>query len=218
MGDDDETLAAAATVVLLRDGMEGVEALLLQRPDHGSFARAWVFPGGKVDPEDAGETPDERAVHAGVRETQEETGLLLEAERIVPLSIWVPPQETSRRFHTWFFVARAPHGEVTINPDEARGHRWLRPADALALHGERALTLFPPTWVTLHGLANAADVDDALSAARLRTPPTFATHHDPIEQRFLWFGDEAYDGADETAHGPRHRLMASTLPWEYLRR
>lgn len=218
MVDDAEDLPAAATVVLLRDGDDGVEALLLQRPDHGSFARAWVFPGGKVDPDDVGTTHDERALHAGIRETHEETALTLEPEHVVPLSIWVPPQETSRRFHTWFFVARAPRGEVTINPDEARSHRWLRPADALALHGERALTLFPPTWVTLHDLADAADVDDALSAARLRTPPTFATHHDPVEQRFLWFGDEAYRGGAETTDGPRHRLLASRLPWEYQRR
>ncbi|WP_166791232.1 NUDIX hydrolase [Cryobacterium sp. Hh7] len=46
-------LGVAATVVLLRDGAEGPEVLLLERPRHrGSFAGAWVFPGGGVDPED----------------------------------------------------------------------------------------------------------------------------------------------------------------------
>ncbi|WP_158250968.1 NUDIX hydrolase [Cryobacterium sp. Y82] len=46
-------LGVAATVVLLRDGATGPEVLLLERPRHrGSFAGAWVFPGGGVDPGD----------------------------------------------------------------------------------------------------------------------------------------------------------------------
>lgn len=46
-------IGVAATVVLLRDSPEGPEVLLLERPRHrGSFAGAWVFPGGGVDPED----------------------------------------------------------------------------------------------------------------------------------------------------------------------
>ncbi|TFD61590.1 NUDIX hydrolase [Cryobacterium suzukii] len=46
-------LGVAATVVLLRDSSTGPEVLLLERPRHrGSFAGAWVFPGGGVDPED----------------------------------------------------------------------------------------------------------------------------------------------------------------------
>lgn len=45
-----ELHGAAATVVLLRDGVHGVEVLLLARPaDRGSFAGAWAFPGGRVD-------------------------------------------------------------------------------------------------------------------------------------------------------------------------
>ncbi|SEM68220.1 NUDIX hydrolase [Cryobacterium sp. TMT1-3] len=54
---DTETVPApigvAATVVLLRDSPEGPEVLLLERPRHrGSFAGAWVFPGGGVDADD----------------------------------------------------------------------------------------------------------------------------------------------------------------------
>ncbi|WP_129590362.1 NUDIX hydrolase [Cryobacterium aureum] len=46
-------LGVAATVVLLRDSATGPEVLLLERPRHrGSFAGAWVFPGGGVDPGD----------------------------------------------------------------------------------------------------------------------------------------------------------------------
>jgi len=86
----------AATVVLLRDGAAGIEAWLLTRAAAMVFAAGMsVFPGGRVDSEDAalpiaGGDLDEMAlrfgcdraaatalVGAGVRETFEETGVLL---------------------------------------------------------------------------------------------------------------------------------------------
>jgi 8-oxo-dGTP pyrophosphatase MutT (NUDIX family) len=87
----------AATVVLLRDGASGIEAWLLTRHSAMVFAAGMsVFPGGRVDPADgalpfADETvfgevgrrfdvPDDLAralVGAAVRETFEETGVLL---------------------------------------------------------------------------------------------------------------------------------------------
>jgi 8-oxo-dGTP pyrophosphatase MutT (NUDIX family) len=89
----------AATVVLLRDGDEGVEVYLLRRTRTMAFAAGmYVFPGGAVDPRDR-ELPDSawvgpepaswagpltadeglaRAlVCAAVRETFEESGVLL---------------------------------------------------------------------------------------------------------------------------------------------
>jgi 8-oxo-dGTP pyrophosphatase MutT (NUDIX family) len=90
----------AATVVLLRDGRDGLEAYLQQRPVSMGFAGGlWVFPGGRVDQADrdpavdaswAGPAPaawaerlglgvDEARGHvvAACRETLEEAGLLL---------------------------------------------------------------------------------------------------------------------------------------------
>lgn len=218
----DAALPAAATVVLLRDAddpvLSGVEALLLRRPDRGSFAGAWVFPGGRVDETDAGADEDARAVSAAIRETREETGLVLAARDVAALSHWTPPEETSRRFRTWFFIARAPQAEVVPNPGEVEEHRWLRPQDALDAHAEGDLLLFPPTWVTLHALAGAASVDDAIAATRTTDVDRFVTHHDPAAHRFLWHGDESYDGAAETPDGPRHRLLTAEQPWRYERR
>src|SRR3546814_12473017 len=42
----------AATVVLLRDGDEGLETLMLHRTSKVAFGGMWVFPGGRLDPED----------------------------------------------------------------------------------------------------------------------------------------------------------------------
>ena len=48
------TLRYAATVVLVRDGKEGVEILLQERSGKSeSFGGMFVFPGGKVDLHDA---------------------------------------------------------------------------------------------------------------------------------------------------------------------
>jgi uncharacterized UPF0160 family protein/8-oxo-dGTP pyrophosphatase MutT (NUDIX family) len=86
----------AATVVVVRDGADGLEVLLLQRAERGDFnSGAWVFPGGLVDPGDgaaqapgAGLTDEEASrrlsvpsgglafYRAAIRECFEEAGLL----------------------------------------------------------------------------------------------------------------------------------------------
>ncbi len=81
----------AATVVVARAVQEGMEVLLLRRPEASSFAAgAYVFAGGMIDPGDrdpsaldrvdAGRTDGEpEALVAAARELWEETGLLLAA-------------------------------------------------------------------------------------------------------------------------------------------
>lgn len=69
----------AATVVLLRDGVGGVEAVMLLRNLRSDFVGgAYVFPGGGVDPDDG---PDDAFRHAAIRESFEEAGLLLARRR-----------------------------------------------------------------------------------------------------------------------------------------
>jgi len=97
-GDGVATPRGAATVVLLRDGVDGVEAYLLRRVMSMAFAAGmYVFPGGTVDPRDIDELPAwagpsdaawaavlradaglaRALVCAAVRETFEESGVLL---------------------------------------------------------------------------------------------------------------------------------------------
>lgn len=49
------TLRHAASVLVLRDGADGMEVLLMRRPERGDdrSSGAWVFPGGTLDPADA---------------------------------------------------------------------------------------------------------------------------------------------------------------------
>lgn len=83
----------AATVVILRDGTNGIEVFMVERHREIEFASgALVFPGGKVDAEDsdsawaelAAETlpaPDRPFFVAAGRETFEEAGLMLARRR-----------------------------------------------------------------------------------------------------------------------------------------
>lgn len=91
-----DSIPSAATVVLLRDGMDGLETYLMRRVATMAFApRMHVFPGGRLDALDfdtpitiTGRTVDDlarrasctvheiRALYAcAVRETREETGI-----------------------------------------------------------------------------------------------------------------------------------------------
>src|SRR3981081_2048571 len=83
----------AATVILLRDGADGLETLMLHRNDRGAFGGMWVFPGGRVDPADL--EPDggdlSGAWRGSVRETLEEAWLVIDFDDLVTVSHWVPP-------------------------------------------------------------------------------------------------------------------------------
>jgi 8-oxo-dGTP pyrophosphatase MutT (NUDIX family) len=219
----------AATVVLLRDGADGMEVLLLERPrNRGSFAGAWVFPGGGVDDEDRlatdpSDVAEETLARRGaVREVREETGLVLAPHSLVTAACWTPPAEAPRRFRTWFYWAKAPVGEIVISPDEIVDHIWMRPAAALERHAAGELTLVPPTWVTLHELAEHAFVAEALAAVGAVETSNFVTRIGTNAQGMVlyWEGDVAHaDGADGQLEneGGRHRLEVGALPWVYSR-
>ena len=211
----------AATVVLARDGERGLEILLLERPrDRGSFAGAWVFPGGVVEPADRAAAADDDAAAvrlAGARETFEETALVVDSDDLVHVSTWHPPQHPGRRYLTTFFIAGAPAGDVEPSPDEVADYQWVRPTDALARHAEKGLLLLPPTWMTLSAFASDATVADALARTAATEPAHFATHFTSDRSTITFEGDVAYN--DETligAEGPRHRIDLSSRPWVYI--
>lgn len=240
----DLAIPVAATVVLLRDADAGPEVLLLERPDRGSFAGAWVFPGGKLEDVDrlaADESEEDAARRAGVRETSEESGLVVDPDALVTVSCWDPPPDVALRIRTWFFAVRAPEGELLLQAEEAVAAEWVAPADMLARHGRGEVRLYPPTWVTLHDLAPHPDVESVLDAARLSGVHRFESvaRRGAEGPMLLWQGDAAYE-SDASAAGPtrpeappgakrcaerawgasdsRHRLEIGALPWRYTRR
>jgi 8-oxo-dGTP pyrophosphatase MutT (NUDIX family) len=154
----------AASAILVRDGDQGLEVLLVQRnPEQRFMGGAWVFPGGAVH---GGEGPE----GAARRELAEEAGIRLDAsEELVPYSRWITPAQVETRFDTHFFLARSPAG-ARCTPDGAEcvDGRWLRPQDALDAHERDELMLVFPTIKHLEQLAELLSVEHALEEARRR--------------------------------------------------
>jgi 8-oxo-dGTP pyrophosphatase MutT (NUDIX family) len=222
-GEAGEEPVAAATVILLRDGARGLETLMLRRSSKLAFGGMWVFPGGRVDASDGqGLDPGDElgaARRAAVREAGEEAGLAVAAESLVPFSHWTPPPVAPRRFLTWFFLAPAPPGGVSIDRGEIHDHAWMGPAEALARREGGEIELAPPTWVTLHELARAGSSREALAAARARPPERYTTRIASVPGGVvaLWHGDAGYAAGDPALSGPRHRLSMLDSGWRYER-
>ena len=212
----------AATVIILRDGTSGLEVLMLRRSPTGAFADMWVFPGGRVDPEDVDQLHPEDEVAAArtaaVRETLEEAALVIEPEALVTYAHWLPPAGWPRRFSTWFFVAPAPAAiDVAIDGAEIHDHAWVRPADVLEGRDAGRMELAPPTWVTLYHLAAASDMEDVITAATRREPRRYVTHiaRDSGIPTALWEGDAGYADHDALRAGDRHRLVMDPNGWRF---
>jgi len=208
---DATVIVPAATVILLRDTDAGPETLMLRKNSKIAFGGMWVFPGGRVDDEDApGEPEEQRARVAAVREAAEEASLVLDPGSLVWFSHWTPPTVEIRRYSTWFFAARAPDAEHAIDDGEITDSQWIRPSDALAKQRAKDFELVPPTFVTLHYLAQHASVDAAL---RGLVPADGPRHYVTKIARgdagmvVLWEGDAGYAARDASVPGPRHRLV-----------
>lgn len=222
--DDAPEPIPAATVLLLRDGPDGLETLMLRRDSTLAFAGGmWVFPGGRVDDDDyPADRPDdvEAAVRvAAVREAAEESGLAIDADSLVDFSHWTPPPVAIKRYTTWFFVAPAPEGAVVIDDGEIRDHFWARPDDVLRRRDRGELELAPPTWVSLDVLRRSPDTAAALASAAQAETERFVTRLARVEGGgvALWHGDAGYDDGDPDRPGARHRLWMLETGWRYER-
>lgn len=143
------TPVPAASVVILRDGSDGLEVFMLERHQGSgqTFAGAFVFPGGKVDPEDGAAAwrelapvtvahPEPSYWVAAVRETFEEAGLLLArmpgAEHLVGSSLAdrlvAAERGADRKGHSARFAGMIAREGLRLAADEMVhfGH-WITP-------------------------------------------------------------------------------------------
>jgi 8-oxo-dGTP pyrophosphatase MutT (NUDIX family) len=140
----------AASVIVLRGGSERLEVLLVKRNPQARFmGGAWVFPGGAVDHDEAGEAHEGDAAHraAALRELAEEARVHLDdPAALVPFSRWITPAQVRIRFDTRFFLVPAP-ADADPRPDEAETVEagWFTPAGALDAHRRGEIHLVFPT-------------------------------------------------------------------------
>jgi 8-oxo-dGTP pyrophosphatase MutT (NUDIX family) len=155
----------ASTVVILRDGAQGIEAFMVVRHHAIDFASgALVFPGGKVDAQDADPAWDDLApsataipaeqrglIVAAARETFEEAGLMLARRRGTQSIV------TADDAHRLTERYRAPllKGETTF-------HALLR-EEGLTLATELMVRF--AHWITPEGLPKRFDTHFFLVAA-----------------------------------------------------
>lgn len=175
----------AATVVVLREQAAAPEVLLVKRARGASFmGDAFVFPGGRVDPDDAGADVVARARAGAARELREEASVTVDAATMIPFSHWVTPASEPKRFDTYFFLAVVPAGtRARVDEAEVVELLWEPAAALLARHQRGGMKLPPPTLSTLMKLSQLGDVD-AIRAWATGRPL------DPIRPKLLSAGRE----------------------------
>jgi len=215
----------AATVVIVREGADGPEVLLVRRNERLAFhGGAWVFPGGRIDPEDYAGAADPNDVvsaarEAAIREAREEAGVHLTRGSLRAFSRWITPEPLPKRFDAWFFVGKADNDTVTIDGREIHAHCWMRPQDALVAQHAGGLDLPPPTFVTLTDFARHGTVEELLAAVSEGTIERFEPRLHTVEDGActLYEGDVGYDSGDVDCPGARHRLWMVQSGWRYER-
>jgi 8-oxo-dGTP pyrophosphatase MutT (NUDIX family) len=208
-----EPAIPAATVVILKDASNGVEVLMLHRTSKVHFGGMWVFPGGRIDPEDhpVDGDLDQAARNAAARETMEEASIEVLPDEFVQFAHWTPPASTPRRYATWFFATSAEdHGVIDVDGHEIQDHEWIQPDAALARHAKGEIDLAPPTWITLHHLSLYDTVEKILAQFDAVPHKVYETH---VGKRAdgarvaMWQGDAGYPDTNADADGDRHRLV-----------
>lgn len=155
----------AASLILLRGEGPEAEVLMGRRPRKSRFAPdVFVFPGGAVDPADRltprplspvcarlTQAPGRLAgalAAAAVRETFEETGLLIPEDAPLTLAARaITPTESPVRFHARFFRTDAAHATGALADSDELSELAFRP-----LAEARQLPLFDITEAVLDAL------------------------------------------------------------------
>lgn len=213
----------AATILLLRPAPKGFEVLLLLRAKAVKFAGGtWVFPGGRIDAQDAIEhsfDSFETAKTAAVRECHEEAGLQLSADDFTHWSHWTTPKVEKKRFSTWFLLGTLnDEQDVVVDDGEIVEYQWLTPEAALAKHRDQRLKLLPPTYLSLWELSQHNTITSVKAFCESRTTPYYTPklvlHGDSFTA--LYEGDCAYETEDLALSGPLHRTVLDNGHWKFI--
>lgn len=213
----------AATILLGRDHEGALEVLLLKRNKALAFAGGlWVFPGGKIDPDELEQGADEMAAAklAAVRETKEEADLDIKIDDLVFYHHWTTPVVEPRRFATYFFYAPIEQldAKVQIDDGEIKEHMWVRPADAIEKLRAGELAMLPPTLMSLQLVSKCRTAAEAHAFLKNRTPIFIlpVLEMKGFKMTCLYEGDAGYETGDAKTEGARHRLSIDLAKGDFV--
>jgi hypothetical protein len=110
-----------------------------------------------------------------------EAGMHLTLDRLVPFAHWITPSFEPRRFDTYFFLVRAPEGQIVKHDGrEAVDHSWVAPLDLIEKRKTGEAKLMFPTRLNLQVLAQSASAAEAETAALAKKVVTVEPR---VEQR-----------------------------------
>lgn len=134
--------------------------------------------------------------------------LVLELGALELWGRWITPRTEPKRYDTYFFVARAPEGQIARHDAvETTGRCWLTPRAAIDRAAAGLLHLVYPTMKNLEELAGSATPDELMHRAAAR--PTIRTVEPHVVQgadgrpRILHPDDPEFPGRGDT--GSRDR-------------
>ena len=185
----------AVSVIVGRDTADGLEVFVQHRVTTMDFAAGvLVYPGGRVDPQDhemgaALELPSDildshvRAwsktelggdpefakalIATAQREVGEEAGATIAATALKPWANWITPPGRTRRFDTYFYVARGEEiGDLRHQTTEATNSEWMNVEHILAEEAAERLKLMRPTLVLLNEVHRFGSIEALMSAER----------------------------------------------------
>lgn len=130
-----------------------------------------------------------------LRQIAERERLIYSLDRLAPISRWITPESSPRRFDTHFFVALLPEDQEPLHDArETTAGMWISPAEALRRYSEGSFPLVFATVKNLERLAEYASIESLITS-------TAADDLAPImprmvkrngETHFLMPGDEGY--------------------------
>jgi 8-oxo-dGTP pyrophosphatase MutT (NUDIX family) len=232
----------AATIVLLRDGAAGLEALIMRRPDSMAFAPGMhVFPGGRVDLAQDSQVSVQGTVRtgawtdpavaralvvAGVRETFEEAGVLLAVDRsgrpAAPDGSWAADRQASESARGFPRVLRRRKVHIQADLLVPIAH-WITPEIETRRFDTRFLAAALPAGqdvdahITETDSAHWMAPADALAAYRrgalAMLPPTVAVLADLAGQRSVGDALNWARTREVVPLMPRAQLDGDDLSW-----
>lgn len=150
----------ALRIAAIREAFEEAGILLAERLDGTPFA-------------DACDPAVRSAVDRGERaflDVVRELGVRLSLDALTVFARWITPTMMPKRFDTWFYVVRAPEGQLAAcDGRETVDAEWIPPAEVLRLADAGERTVIFPTRMNVQLLAEAASAADAVARADART-------------------------------------------------